>query len=77
MKELIEDKLKKEKEKLIHHWEDVGIRVEKARWGRFHVLKGKVKVELPKTSDISKMTKEEAIKLIEKKSPKRKTVKKK
>ena len=76
-KELIEDKLKKEKEKLIHHWEDVGIRVEKARWGRFHVLKGKVKVELPKTSDISKMTKEEAIKLIEKKSPKRKTVKKK
>ena len=77
MKELIEDKLKKEKEKLIHHWEDVGIRVEKARWGRFHVLKGKVKVELPKTSDISKMTKEEAIKLIEKKSPKKKTVKKK
>lgn len=77
MEELIEDKLKKEREKLIHNWEDVGIRVEKARWGRFHVLKGKVKVELPKTTDISKITKEEAVKLIEAKTPKKKTAKKK
>lgn len=77
LEELIEEKLKKEREKLIHHWEDVGIRVEKARWGRFNVLKGKVKVELPKTTEIDKMTKEEAIKLIESKSPKKKTAKKK
>lgn len=74
---LIEDKLQKEREKLIHNWEDVGIRVEKARWGRFHVLKGKIKVELPKTTKIEKMTKEEAVKLIEAKTPKKKAAKKK
>lgn len=75
--ELIEDKLQKEREKLIHNWEDVGIRVEKARWGRFHVLKGKIKVELPKTTQIEKLTKEEAVKMIEAKTPKKKTAKKK
>ena len=77
LEELIEDKLKKEREKLIQHWEDVGIRVEKARWGRFNVIKGKLKVELPKTTNIEKLTKEEAVKLIESKSPKKKTPKKK
>ena len=77
LEELIEDKLKKEREKLIYHWEDIGIRVEKARWGRFNVLKGKIKVELPKTTDIEKFTKEEAEKLIEAKTPKKKTPKKK
>ncbi len=76
LEELIEDKLKKEREKLIHNWEDVGIRVEKARWGRFNVLKGKIKIELPKTTDIEKITKEEAVKMIEAKTPKRKTTKK-
>lgn len=75
--ELIEDKLKKEKEKLIHNWEDLGIRVEKARWGRFNVIKGKLKVELPKTTDIEKFTKEDAEKLIISKTPKKKTTKKK
>jgi DNA topoisomerase-1 len=77
LEELIEDKLKKEREKLIHSWEDVGIRVEKARWGRFNVLKGKIKVELPKTTNIEKLTKEEAVKMIEAKTPKKKTTKKK
>lgn len=74
---LIEDKLQKEREKLIHNWEDVGIRVEKARWGRFHVLKGKIKIELPKTTNIEKLTKEEAVKMIEAKTPKRKKTAKK
>lgn len=77
LEELIEDKLQKEREKLIHNWEDVGIRVEKARWGRFHVLKGKIKIELPKTTDIGKLSKEEAVKMIEAKTPKKKTTKKK
>ncbi|MFY0629798.1 MAG: type I DNA topoisomerase [Flavobacteriaceae bacterium] len=77
MEQLIEDKIQKEKDKLIHHWEDVGIRVEKARWGRFNVLKGKIKVELPKTTDIDKITKEEAVKMIEAKTPKKKAAKKK
>src|SRR5690606_41695251 len=31
---LIEDKIQKEIDKVIHNWEDAGIRVEKARWGR-------------------------------------------
>ena len=75
--ELIEDKKRKEIEKVIHNWEDVGIRVEKARWGRFNVIKGKIKVELPKTTKIEKLSKAEAKKLIEAKTPKRKTAKKK
>ena len=69
---LIEEKKQKEKDKLIHHWEDEGIRVEKARWGRFTVIKGKVKVELPKTTKIEKLTKEEAVKLIVEKAPAKK-----
>ena len=77
LEELIEDKKKKEREKLIHNFEEVGIRVEKARWGRFNVIKGKIKVELPKTTEIEKLTQEEAVKMIEAKTPKKKTVKKK
>ena len=69
---LIEDKIQKEKDKLIHDWSEAGIRVEKARWGRHHVIKGKVKVELPKTHDVSEMTLEEAEALIEKNAPKKK-----
>ncbi|CAL2076685.1 DNA topoisomerase 1 [Tenacibaculum sp. 190524A05c] len=76
LEELIEDKKKKEREKLIHSWEDVGIRVEKARWGRFNVIKGKSKVELPKTTEIDKFTKEEAVKLFETKKTAKKTAKK-
>ncbi|CAM1334831.1 type I DNA topoisomerase [Tenacibaculum aestuariivivum] len=75
--ELIEAKKQKEIDKVLHNWEDVEIRVEKARWGRFNVIKGKVKVELPKTTEIEKMTKEEAVKLIEAKTPKKKPIKKK
>mgnify|MGYP000229536544 CR=1 FL=1 len=75
--ELIEDKLKKEREKLIYKWDDLGIRVEKARWGRFNVIKGKLKVELPKTTDMDKFTKEDAEKLIISKTPKKKATKKK
>ncbi len=70
--ELIEEKKHKEKEKIIHNWKDVGIRVEKARWGRFSVIKNKYKIELPKTTQIDKLTKEKAIKMIESRMPKRK-----
>lgn len=41
------------------------------------MIKGKIKVELPKTTQIQEMTKEEAVKLIESKTPKKKTAKKK
>lgn len=77
LEELIEDKKRKEREKLIHNFEEVGIRVEKARWGRFNVIKGKIKIELPKTTEIEKLTQEEAVKMIEAKTPKKKTTKKK
>ena len=33
IEELIEDKIRKEREKVIHNWEDEGIRVEKAQMG--------------------------------------------
>ncbi|MFQ3181351.1 MAG: DNA topoisomerase-1 [Polaribacter sp.] len=75
--ELIEAKKQKEIDKVLHNWEDVGIRVEKARWGRFNVIKGKLKIELPKTTEIDKLTKEQAVKMIEAKMPKKKATKKK
>ncbi|PQJ75158.1 type I DNA topoisomerase [Polaribacter gangjinensis] len=75
--ELIEDKKQKELDKVIYDWQDVGIVVEKARWGRFHILKGKIKIELPKTTNIEKLTKEKAVELVEAKTPKKKPVKKK
>ncbi|MGB5418043.1 DNA topoisomerase, partial [Algibacter sp.] len=75
--ELIETKIQKEIDKVIHNWEDEGIRVEKARWGRHNVLKGKVKVELAKTVDVSKMTLEEAKAIIEANAPKKKATKRK
>jgi DNA topoisomerase-1 len=75
--ELIEAKKQKEIDKLIHNWEEEGIRLEKARWGRFNLIKGKTKIELPKTTKAEKMTLEEAQSIIEKKSPKKKPAKKK
>ena len=75
--ELIEDKKQKELDKVIYDWQDVGIVVEKARWGRFHLMKGKIKIELPKTTNIDKLTKEKALEMIEAKMPKKKVTKKK
>ncbi|MGB2397458.1 MAG: type I DNA topoisomerase [Flavobacteriaceae bacterium] len=69
---LIEDKIKKEKEKVIHNWETEGIRVEKARWGRSNIIQGKLKIELSKEVDATKLTLEEVQKLIEAKKPKKK-----
>jgi len=75
--QLIEDKKQKEIDKLIHNWEDAGIRVEKARWGRFNIIKGKTKIELPKTTKAEKLTLEEVEAIIEAKTPKKKKAKKK
>ena len=76
VKELIIDKLQKEKDKLVHHWEEEGIRVEKARWGRSVILKGKLKIELSKDVDAAKLTLEKVKELIEAKAPAKKTAKK-
>lgn len=75
--QLIEDKKQKEIDKVIYDWQDVGVVVEKARWGRFHLMKGKIKIELPKTTNIEKLTKEKALEMIEAKMPKKKVTKKK
>jgi DNA topoisomerase-1 len=74
---LIELKKQKEKEKLLKVWEEEGIRIEKARWGRFNVIKGKVKVELPKGTDIEKISLDAAVALFKKKPTKKSKSKKK
>jgi DNA topoisomerase I len=75
--DLIEDKLQKEIDKVIHNWEDEGIRVEKARWGRSTILSGKLKIELGKEIDATKLTLEEVKDIIAKKTPEKKTTAKK
>lgn len=75
--ELIEAKIQKEKEKLVVDWEEEGIRIEKARWGRHNLIKGKNKVELAKTIDPLKMSLEQAKALLEKNAPKKKAPAKK
>lgn len=70
--ELIETKKQKEIDKLIHNWKEEGIRLEKARWGRFNLLKGKTKIELPKTTKAEKMTLKDAQAILEKNAPKKK-----
>jgi DNA topoisomerase-1 len=72
LEELIEVKKQKEIDKLIVNWEEEGIRIEKARWGRHNIIQGKLKVELAKTVDVSKITLAEAQDLIEAKKPKKK-----
>jgi DNA topoisomerase-1 len=73
--ELIEFKKKKEAEKLIKTWDEEGIRLEKARWGRFNLIKGKVKVELPKETKTDKLTLENVKSYFSKKKVKKSTKK--
>ena len=80
--EIIEIKKQKEIDKIIHNWEEEGIRLEKARWGRFNIIKGKIKIELPKTTNTDKLTLEKVKEIIDKNTKKkkpatRKTTKKK
>ena len=71
--QLIEDKKQKEIEKLVQEWPEEGIRIEKARWGRHNIIKGRTKVELSKDVEASKLTLEEVKTLLEQKAPKKKT----
>jgi len=75
--ELIEDKLQKNIDKVIHNWEEEGILVQKARWGRSEITKGKIKIELNKDIDASKLTLEDVKEMIAKKTPEKKTASKK
>lgn len=72
LNELIEEKQQKEIDKVIHDWKSEGIRVEKARWGRSIIFKGKLKIELNKDIDAEKLTLAQVQELIEKKAPAKK-----
>ncbi len=73
IEELIEAKKQKEIDKVVQEWPEEGIRIEKARWGRHTIIKGKTKVEISKDVDAAQVSLEEAKALIEKKAPKKKT----
>lgn len=74
---MIEDKLQKDIDKVIHNWAEEGILVEKARWGRSVITKGKVKIELSKDVDATKLTLAQVQEMIEKKAPAKKAPAKK
>ena len=75
---LIEEKLKKESEKVVKEWPEEGIHIEKARWGRYHLIKGKTKVELSKDTNIEAFTLADAQALLApKEKPKKATTTKK
>lgn len=77
---LIEEKLQKEEDKVVHFWEKEGIKVEKARWGKHLILKGKTKIELNKDFDVNDLTLDKVKEMIAaqsvKKTPAKKAVKK-
>jgi len=77
VEELIEDKLQKNIDKVLHNWEEEGILVEKARWGRSVITKGKIKIELSKDVDATKLTLAEVQEMIAKKTPAKKAPAKK
>jgi DNA topoisomerase-1 len=77
VEELIEDKLQKNIDKVLHNWEDEGILVEKARWGRSVITKGKIKIELSKDVDATKLTLAEVQEMVAKKTPAKKAPAKK
>lgn len=72
VEELIEDKLQKNIDKVLHNWEEEGIVVEKARWGRSVILKGKIKIELSKDVDATKLTLAQVQEMIAAKTPAKK-----
>lgn len=75
--DLIESKKQKDIDKMIHNWEAEGISVQKARWGRFNIIKGKLKIELPKTFDVYNLTLEKVMEMVDAKKPAKKTTAKK
>jgi DNA topoisomerase-1 len=75
--ELIEEKLQKDIDKVIHNWTEEGIVVEKARWGKSVITKGKIKIELNKDVDATKLTLDQVKEMIAKKTPEKKTAAKK
>tara|TARA_Y100000766_G_scaffold281118_1_gene292090 strand:- start:615 stop:1187 length:573 start_codon:yes stop_codon:yes gene_type:complete len=54
--ELIEEKIKKDKEKIIMNWSSEGITIEKGRWNKIYIIKGKKKVPIAKNVDPLKIS---------------------
>jgi len=77
IEELIEDKLQKNIDKVLLDWKEEGIIVEKARWGRSVILKGKLKIELGKEIDAANLSLAQVQDIIAKKTPAKKTPTKK
>jgi DNA topoisomerase-1 len=65
--ELIEERKKKEKEKVIHNWSNENIRVEKGKWGKFYLIKGKIRKEISKTIDVNALTLDDAKQMLDNK----------
>ncbi|MDT8414592.1 MAG: type I DNA topoisomerase [Flavobacteriaceae bacterium] len=57
---LISEKIRKDQEKLIKEWKEEGIKLEKNRYGKVEVKKGKLKKQLNPKVDAAKLTLEEA-----------------
>ena len=58
--ELIEEKIKKDKEKILMNWPSDGISIEKGRWGKIYIIKGKKKIPLAKNTDPLKISLDQA-----------------
>jgi DNA topoisomerase-1 len=69
--ELIEAKKKKEAEKLVREWPAEKIRIEKGRWGRHQIIKGRTRVDLSKDVDPLGVSLEQAKELLAQKKPKK------
>ena len=58
--ELIEEKIQKDKEKIIMSWPSDGITIEKGRWNKIYIIKGKKRVPLAKSVDPKKISLDDA-----------------
>ena len=77
IEELIEDKLQKNIDKVIHDWKEQGIIVEKARWGRTVIIQGKLKIEIGKEINAETLTLAQVEEIIAKNKTIKKTTTKK
>jgi DNA topoisomerase I len=71
LNQLIEEKQQKDIDKVIAYWPEEGIKIEKARWGKSVMTKGKLKIEFNKEIDASKITLEQAKAKFDEKFPKK------
>ncbi len=72
IQEIIEAKLKKEEEKVVKSFDKEGITIEKARWGRFTLIKGKIKIELSKETNVENLELSDVLAILQAKNGKSK-----